>query len=152
MKEALKQAVTALEKGEVPIGAVVVHENKIIARAHNQMETLHDPTAHAEMIALTQAAETLSHAKANHRGSLEGATLYATVEPCVMCAGALVITKCTNLVYGLLDAKAGGCASLYKITQDDRLNHRLKVHGNVMSEDSKLLMQEFFRGLRREKR
>ncbi len=158
MKEAIKQAMIALEAGEVPVGAVVVWKNRIVARAHNQMETLRDPTAHAEMIALTQASETLSglpEAKpkhCDHRGSLEGATLYVTLEPCPMCAGALVMTKCTNLVYGARDAKAGACHSLYRITEDDRLNHRVKVTGGVMADDAKFLLAEFFKNLRKEKR
>lgn len=152
MREALKQADRALQKGEVPVGAVVVFENKIIARAYNQMEMLHDPTAHAEIIALTAASSLLSENKPGHRGSLEGCTLYATLEPCVMCAGALVVTKCKALVFGAHDAKAGACESLYKITTDDRLNHRLLVQSGVMAEDSKFFLQEFFRGLRKEKR
>ena len=159
MKEAITQAVLALEKGEVPVGAVVVWKQKIIARACNQMEMLRDPTAHAEMIALTQASETLSQmpeAKPvggkDHRGSLEGATLYVTLEPCPMCAGALVMTKCTNLVYGARDPKAGACHSLYHITEDDRLNHRVKVTGGVMADDAKFLLSEFFKTLRKEKR
>ncbi len=159
MKEAIKQAAIALEKGEVPVGAVVVWKNKIIARAYNQMEMLHDPTAHAEMIALTQASEALSqtpearpaHAK-EHRGSLEGATLYVTLEPCPMCAGALVMTKCAQLVYGARDPKAGACHSLYHITEDDRLNHRVKVTGGVMANEAKFLLSEFFKTLRKEKR
>jgi tRNA(adenine34) deaminase len=152
MKEAIKQAVLALEKGEVPVGVVIVFENRVIARAHNQSEMLRDPTAHAEMIAITQAAEHLSHSKDGHRGSLEQCTLYVTLEPCPMCAGALVWTKCTNLVFGALDSKAGACESLYKITQDDRLNHHLNVKSGVMAEEAKLLLQEFFRSLRKEKR
>lgn len=152
MLEALKQAKLALEAGEVPVGAVVVYENKVIARAHNQMETLRDPTAHAEMIALTQASETLAHGKEGHRGSLEKATLYVTLEPCPMCAGALVMTKCSNLVYGAADTKAGACHSLYHITQDDRLNHRLNVVGGIRENDSRLFLQEFFRTLRKDKR
>ena len=159
MKEAIKQAVIALEKGEVRVGAVVVWKQKIVARAHNQMELLHDPTAHAEMIALTQASETLSQmpeakpaGNKGHRGSLEGATLYVTLEPCPMCAGALVMTKCTNLVYGARDPKAGACHSLYHIPEDDRLNHRVKVIGGVMADDAKLLLSEFFKTLRKEKR
>jgi len=159
MKEAFKQAAIALEKGEVPVGAVVVWKNKIVARAYNQMEMLHDPTAHAEMIALTQASEALCHmpeaqpARAKeHRGSLEGATLYVTLEPCPMCAGALVMTKCTQLVYGARDPKAGACHSLYHIPEDDRLNHRVKMIGGVMTDESKFLLSEFFKSLRKEKR
>lgn len=152
MLEALKQARIALEKGEVPVGAVVVHKNQIIARAHNQMQTLKDPTAHAEMIAITQASGVLSEGKSDHRGSLEGASLYVTMEPCPMCAGALVISKCQNVIYGARDAKAGACESLYKITNDDRLNHRLSVIGGVRENDSRIFLQEFFRSLRKERR
>ena len=152
MKQALKQAGLALEKGEIPVGAVIVYKQQIIARAHNQCEMLHDPTAHAEMIALTQASEYLSRDKKGHRGSLEGATMYVTLEPCPMCAGALVWTKCTSLVYGARDPKAGACESLFRITQDDRLNHRLKVTSGPCEEESRLLLQEFFKNLRKEKR
>ena len=153
MKEAVKEAEKAFQKGEVPVGAVVVYQNKIIARAFNQMEMLHDPTAHAEMIAITQAADFLrSQGGDKHRGSLEKASLYVTVEPCPMCAGALVISRCENLIFGVKDLKAGACGTLYNITQDDRLNHRLNVTGGVLEEDSKLLLQEFFKSLRKEKR
>ncbi|MSR78394.1 MAG: nucleoside deaminase [Candidatus Omnitrophica bacterium] len=152
MREAIKQAVLALEKNEVPVGAVVVFENKIIARAHNQCEMLRDPTAHAEMIAMTQASGTLAQGKEGHRGSLEKCTLYATLEPCPMCAGALVISKCSHLVFGTKDPKAGACESLYRITQDDRLNHRVSVLSGVMEGDARSLLQEFFRTLRKDKR
>lgn len=152
MLEALKQAKIALEKGEVPVGAVVVFNNQVIARGHNQMVTLKDPTAHAEMIAITQASSVLSEGKKEHRGSLEGATLYATLEPCPMCAGALVITKCKNLVFGAKDIKAGACESLYKITNDDRLNHRLNVTSGVRENDARIFLQEFFKSLRKEQR
>ncbi len=153
MREALKEAEKAFQKGEVPIGAVVVSQNKIIARAHNQMELLHDPTAHAEMIAITQAADFLrSQGKPDHRGSLEKTSIYVTVEPCPMCAGALVTSHCEHLIYGAKDAKAGACGSLYNIAQDDRLNHRLNVVSGVLEEESKLLLQEFFKSLRKDKR
>ncbi|HTL48394.1 MAG TPA: tRNA adenosine(34) deaminase TadA [Verrucomicrobiae bacterium] len=152
MREALKQAVKAFDAGEIPVGAVVVFENRIIARAHNQMETLHDPTAHAEMIALTQASEALSQDKKDHRGSLEKAVLYATLEPCAMCAGALVVTKCSQLVYGSQDARAGCCGSLYNVVQDDRLNHRLKVVPGILAEESRSLLQAFFKALRKDRR
>jgi tRNA(adenine34) deaminase len=131
---------------------VVVYKGQIIARGHNQTELLKDPTAHAEMIAMTQASAFFTENNKEHRGSLEGATLYATLEPCPMCAGALVLNKCGTLVYGTLDPKAGACESLYKITQDDRLNHRLKVIGRVMENESRVLLQEFFRALRKERR
>lgn len=152
MKEALKQARLALTKGEVPVGAVVVFDNKVIARAHNQTEMLRDPTAHAEMIVMTQASETLAATKEGHRGSLEGASLYVTMEPCPMCAGALVLTKCTNLIFGTLDAKAGACQSLYRIPEDERLNHRLKVTGGVCADEARAHLQDFFKALRKEKR
>lgn len=152
MKEALKQAQKAFDAGEVPVGAVVVFDGKVIARAHNQMETLHDPTAHAEMIAITQASETLSRDKEGHRGSLEKATLYVTLEPCTMCAGALVNAKCTNLVYGTDDARAGACGSIHNVVEHDRLNHRIQVVRGVMAHESKFLIQEFFRTLRKERR
>ncbi len=152
MREALKQAVQAFDRGEVPVGAVVVYKNQIIARGYNQMEMLHDPTAHAEMIAITSASEKLSGGNDKHRGSLEGCTLYVTMECCPMCAGALVITKCANLVYGARDMKAGACDTLYKIPQDDRLNHRVNVLGGIMESDSQTLLREFFKSLRKERR
>ncbi len=153
MKEALKEAKKAFGRGEVPVGAVIVSKNKMIARAHNQMETLHDPTAHAEMIAITQAADAF-HTEGGeaHRGSLEKATIYVTMEPCPMCAGALVMSRCDELVFAARDPKAGACGSLYNIAQDDRLNHQLKVTSGILETESKLLLQEFFRLLRKERR
>lgn len=153
MKEALREAQKAFDKGDIPVGAVVVFGNKIIARAHNQMELLHDPTAHAEMIAITQAAAYLREQGGEaHRGSLEKTSVYVTLEPCPMCAGALVTAHCENLFFGAKDPKAGACVSLYKITQDERLNHRLNVIGGILEEDSRSLIQEFFKQLRKEKR
>jgi tRNA(adenine34) deaminase len=114
---------------------------------------LHDPTAHAEMIAITQAAEYLaSRGGDNHRGSLEKTSIYVTMEPCTMCAGALVLSKCENLIYGVKDPKAGACGSLYDIVQDDRLPHRLKLITGVLEAEAKSLLQEFFKTLRKEKR
>ena len=152
MREALKEAKCAFEKGEVPVGAVVVWRQKIVGRAHNQMETLRDPTAHAEMIAITQAAETVSEGKKDHRGSLEGATIYVTKEPCPMCAGALVLSMVKSVVFGIKDPKAGACGSLYNIVEDDRLNHRLQVKGGVLEGEARIFLQEFFRNLRKEER
>ena len=153
MREALREAKKAFEKGEVPVGAVIVLQTKIIARAHNQMEMLHDPTAHAEMIAVTQAADFLrSQIGDKHRGSLEKTSIYVTVEPCPMCAGALVMSHCQNLIFGTQDPKAGACGSLYNITQDDRLNHRLNVIGGILEGESRFILQEFFKNLRKEDR
>ena len=152
MKEALKEARLAFKKGQVPVGAVVVYRQRIIGRAHNQMEVLRDPTAHAEMIAITQAAETVSEGKTNHRGSLEGATVYVTMESCPMCSGALVLSKVKEVVFGIKDPKAGACGSLFNIADDDRLNHRLRIESGILAEEAKALMQEFFRNLRKEKR
>ena len=152
MHQALKQAVLALEKNEVPVGAVIVFENKIIARAHNQCEMLSDPTAHAEMIAMTQASGILSEGEGRHRGSLENTTLNVTLEPCSMCAGGIIWNKCKQLVFGAYDLKAGACGSVLNIVQHDQLNHRVETIGGVLEAESKSLLQEFFRNLRKEKR
>ena len=149
MREALKQAKLALEKGEVPVGAIVVYNNQIIARAHNQNETLKDPTAHAEMIAMTQASAFLSENKKDHRGSLEGASLYVTLEPCPMCAGALVNARIARVVYGCDDPKAGALRSLFAIGTDTRLNHRFEVVAGVLATECARLLSEFFAALRR---
>ena len=143
MLEAIKEANAAFEADEVPIGAVIVHKGRVIARAHNQRETLNDPTAHAEMIALTQAAEYLGTWR------LHECTIYVTLEPCPMCAGALVNSRIDRLVYGPSDPKAGACESLYNIVQDERLNHRIEVVKDFMSEPCRLLLQEFFANKRR---
>jgi len=142
MLQALKEAELARQEDEVPIGAVVTHENVIIGRAHNQRERLQDPTAHAEMIALTQAAA--------HLGTwrLHGCTMYVTLEPCPMCAGALVLARVDRLFYGPADPKAGACESLYNIADDQRLNHRVHVVANFMAEPCRALLQEFFAGKR----
>lgn len=152
MRMALKQAELALESQEVPVGAVVVHDNKVIAKAHNQMVTLKDPTAHAEMIAMTQASETLSHGQEKHRGSLEDCTLYVTLEPCSMCAGGMIVTKLKNLVYGAADKKAGACESVFNIVSDDRLNHRVNVIRDVLAAESVSLLQAFFKQIRKDRR
>jgi len=138
MREALKEAAAAYEKNEVPVGAVIVHEGRVIARAHNQRELLSDPTAHAEMIAITQAAGALGNWR------LTGATIYVTLEPCAMCAGAMVLARLDRLVYGTADPKAGACGTLYNIPQDLRLNHRLEVVAGVMAEDCGRVLTDFF--------
>ncbi len=139
MKKALDQAVVAFEQNEVPVGAVIVYQERIIAEAYNQREMLNDPTAHAEMIAITQAAEVLGSWR------LLDCTLYVTLEPCPMCAGAIVQSRIPCVVYGTTDPKAGACDSLFQITTDVRLNHQAAVLGGVMQEDCRAILQEFFR-------
>src|SRR4030066_267799 len=137
MRHAIVEAEKAVEKDEVPVGAVIVYENRIIARAHNQREILNDPTAHAEMIAITQAAAYLENWR------LAGTTLYVTLEPCAMVAGALVQSRIDTLVYGTVDKKAGACTSVMNLVQEPRFNHRLKVIPNILAEESKYLLQNF---------
>ena len=144
MRAAIESARIAEENGDVPIGAVIVYKNQIIGKAYNQREQLQDPTAHAEIIALTQAAA----AKESWR--LNGCTMYVTLEPCPMCAGALVLARMDRLVYGCDDPKAGGCGSLYNIIQDERLNHRLEVTSGVLEEQCRRQLQEFFAQRREE--
>lgn len=139
MEEALALARQALPAEDVPIGAVVARDGRIIGRGYNQREKLQDPTAHAEMIALTAAAEYLGQWR------LEGCTMYVTLEPCVMCAGALVLARVARLVYGAADAKAGACGSLFTITQDPRLNHRIPTVSGVLAEPAAELLRDFFR-------
>ena len=153
MMEALKEAKKAFQKGDVPVGAVAVFQNRVIARGYNQMELLHDPTAHAEMITITQAADFMHSAGGpNHRGSLEKVSFYVTLEPCPMCAGALVLSHVENLVFATSDPKFGACGSIYDLPRDSRLNHQLNVISGVLELESKILMQEFFKNLRKEKR
>ena len=138
MRLAIQQAQIAEENGDVPIGAVIVYQNQIIGKAYNQREQLNDPTAHAEIIALTQAASFLESWR------LHDSTIYVTLEPCPMCAGALVLARIDRLVYGCDDPKTGACKSLYNIVQDERLNHRLEVTGGVLAHDCSALLQGFF--------
>ena len=144
MQAAVAAANIAEENGDVPIGAVIVKDGKILARAYNQREQLQDPTAHAEIIALTQAAAALEN------WHLNGCTIYVTLEPCPMCAGALVLARIDRLVYGCDDPKAGAVKSLYNIVTDDRLNHRLEVTSGVMADECAKLMQVFFKSRRNE--
>ena len=138
MKAALEQARIAFEAGEVPVGAVVVQHDRIIAEAHNQREMLKDPTAHAEMIAITQAAEALGSWR------LIDCTLYVTLEPCPMCAGAVVQARIPVVIYGAADPKAGAAHTLFNITSDVRLNHQAVVVGGVLQDESRVILQEFF--------
>lgn len=143
MKFALKEAERAAENGEVPIGAVVVHEGRIIGRGHNQVERLKDPTAHAEMLAITAACDTLGDK------FLHNCTLYVTLEPCPMCAGSLVLARLPRLVFGAFDPKAGACSTLYNIVQDSRLNHQMEVISGLEEDASVDLLKRFFYEQRR---
>jgi tRNA(adenine34) deaminase len=138
MRQALNQARIAFDANEVPVGAVIVHDDRIIAEGYNQRETLQDPTAHAEMIAITQASEALGSWR------LLDCTLYVTLEPCPMCAGAIVQSRIPTVVYGTTDPKGGACHTLYQITNDPRLNHTATVLGGVLREECKAILQEFF--------
>ena len=139
MVEALKEAQKALEKDEVPVGAVIVHEGKVIARAHNQNILLRDPTAHAEMVAITVATSALQSER------LLKTDLYVTIEPCAMCAGALVLARVQRIVFGAKDLKAGACGSLLNIAHHRSLNHRIAITGGVLEAECRSLLQEFFK-------
>lgn len=144
MMHAVAEARLAFQNNEVPVGAVVVHHGAIIGRGYNQIEMMSDPTAHAEMIALTAAA---NHLKSKQ---LHACTLYVTLEPCPMCAGAIVLSKIPNLVFGSYDPKMGACGTLYSIVEDKRLNHRVHTIGGVLDEECGNLLKEFFKKKRRE--
>jgi tRNA(adenine34) deaminase len=139
MVAALEEARRALDRDEVPVGAVVVRDGRIIGRGHNQREVLADPTAHAEMLAITAAASALGDWR------LTGCTLYVTLEPCPMCAGAIVLARLPRVVFGAMDPKLGACGSLYSIPTDTRTNHQVELLSGVCTDESKSLLQEFFR-------
>jgi tRNA(adenine34) deaminase len=143
MRQALREAEAAEAEGEVPVGAVIVHHDRIIAAAHNQREQLRDPTAHAEMIAITQAAEAVQGWR------LEDCTIYVTLEPCPMCAGAILQARIPAVVYGATDAKAGAVQSLYSLLDDERLNHRCQVLPGVLAEACGQQLTDFFQRQRR---
>jgi tRNA(adenine34) deaminase len=143
MRLALQQAEKALDEDEVPVGAVIVQGESVIAAAYNQREQLRDPTAHAEIIAITQAAASLNSWR------LEGCVLYVTLEPCAMCAGAIVQARIPLVVYGATDAKAGAVSSLYQLLSDARLNHRAQIVPHVLAEDCGQLLSHFFQQKRR---
>lgn len=138
MQMALEQAQKAFSRGEVPVGAVLVREGRVLAAARNRCEKLKDPTAHAEILVLREAGQVLGGWR------LTGCTLYVTLEPCPMCAGALVQARIERLVYGAADLKSGACDTLYNIVQDKRLNHRLAVTAGVMGAECAALLREFF--------
>lgn len=139
MRLALDEARAALAEEEVPIGAVITREGRIVASAHNQREQLKDPTAHAEMIAITQAAQTLGDWR------LDGCSLYVTLEPCPMCAGAILQARLTTLVYGAADPKAGAVHTLYQLLDDSRLNHRTLAVRGILADECGQLLTDFFR-------
>ncbi len=144
MRQALDEAQAAFDEDEVPIGAVVVYddpvsgERRIIAAAHNQREQLRDPTAHAEMIAITQAAQALGNWR------LERCTLYVTLEPCPMCAGAMVLARVPRVVYGAADPKAGAATTLFRLLDDPRLNHRAEIIGGVLAQPCGEILSRYF--------
>ncbi|PEN13358.1 tRNA-specific adenosine deaminase [Longibacter salinarum] len=139
MQKAFREAERAFDADEVPVGAVVVKDNQIIGRGHNMVEQLNDPTAHAEIIAITAACETLGEK------FLTDCTLYVTLEPCPMCAGAIVHSRLDRLVFGAFDEKAGATSTLYNIVQDDRLNHQVEVVSGLDSERAGGILRDFFR-------
>ncbi|MCK4579337.1 MAG: tRNA adenosine(34) deaminase TadA [Candidatus Marinimicrobia bacterium] len=138
MQQALREAQLAFEAGEAPVGAVVVHEGRVIGRGYNRREALNDPTAHAELLAITAAANHLNDWR------LAGTTLYVTKEPCPMCAGAIVNSRVARLVFGAWDEQAGCAGSLYQLCRDPRFNHQLEVQGGVMEQECGELLTKFF--------
>jgi len=135
---AIAEAEEAVREGEVPVGAIIVHEGRVIGRGHNRTEALQDPTAHAEILAIGAAAEALGSWR------LEGATLYVTLEPCFMCAGAIVLARIDRLVFGTTDPKAGACVSLAGVVRDPRLNHRADVLHGIREIECRDLLETFF--------
>lgn len=142
MRQALVEAHKGCEADEVPVGSVIVHEGQIIARAHNQIKTLKDPTAHAEMIAITQAAASLENERLN------GCDIYVTLEPCAMCVGAAVLARVRSIVYGVEDPKTGACGSVIDLTEPGLFNHDIMALGGIMAEECRSIIQKFFLGKR----
>jgi len=145
MQEALEEARKAAAMGEIPIGAVIIKDGRIIGRGHNQTETRKDPTAHAEILAIRQAAETLGGWR------LLNCEMYVTAEPCSMCAGAIVWSRIEKLHIGTMDPKAGACGSVFNIPQEKKLNHYVEIETGLMQEECSCLMKDFFKQLRKKK-
>lgn len=145
MKLALKEAHNAYRIGEVPVGCVIVRDDQIVGRGFNQTEKLNDPTAHAEILAISAAAETLGDWR------LEGSVMYCTLEPCAMCAGAAVLARIEKIVYGAPDPRFGACESLYSIPTDARLNHRIALVSGVLADEISDMMRTFFQEIRKQK-
>ncbi|RBP37984.1 tRNA adenosine(34) deaminase TadA [Garciella nitratireducens] len=146
MKLALKEAEKAFDKGEVPIGAIIVKNEKVIAKAHNQKENLKDPTAHAEILVIREAAKILGTWR------LAGCELYVTIEPCPMCAGAVVQSRIQRLVIGAMEPKFGGAGSIFNIVNHPKLNHKIEVIEGTLEEECLQLMQDFFKRLRQKRK
>lgn len=146
MQYAIQEAERARDVGEVPVGCVIVHEGEIIGKAHNQRETLQDPTAHAEILAITQAAA--------HMGSwrLEDAKLYVTLEPCPMCSGAIILARIAEVYFGATDPKAGTCGTLMNLLEDDRFNHNPALVSGLLADECGALLTDFFRSIREQQR
>ncbi len=145
MEEALKEAKKAAAMGEIPIGAIIVKDGSIIGRGHNETETGSDPTAHAEIVAIRQAAKRLGGWK------LPGCSMYVTVEPCSMCAGAIVWARIAKLYIGVMDPKSGACGSVFNIPQEKKLNHYVEIETGLMQEACASIMKDFFKDLRKNK-
>lgn len=143
MRLALSEAEHAFEEDEAPIGAIIVSENKIIGRGYNRTRSLNDATAHAEMIAITSATETVADWR------LLDCDLYCTLEPCIMCSGAAVLARVRHIYFGAQEPKFGGCGSIFSIPDDTRLNHTIEITGGILQEESAQLMRDFFQRLRR---
>ena len=142
MKYAYREAEKAYNNDEIPVGCVIVFQNSLIAKAHNQVETLKDPTAHAEMIAITSAAEYLQSKQ------LVGCSMYVTLEPCAMCAGAIVLSKMENLFFGAFDSKSGACGSVINITNNNSLNHLCNVTGGILDKECGDILKSFLKSKR----
>jgi tRNA(adenine34) deaminase len=142
MRQALKEAGKAFESSEVPVGAVVVHNNQVIGKGYNQVEILRDPTAHAEMIAITAAANAIGDWRLNE------CDIYVTVEPCIMCTGAILNARLRNLYFAEFDPKFGACGSLYNLPAEKKYNHNVNIYSGLCADESRMLLQEFFRNLR----
>jgi tRNA(adenine34) deaminase len=144
MRAALRLAELSAEKDEVPVGCIVVHDGMVIGRGHNQTESLQDATAHAEILAIGAASSTLGSWRLND------CTMYVTLEPCAMCAGAIILARVGRLVYGAADPKAGACGSVLDVVHERRLNHRVQVDAGVLADECGALLKDFFRRKRRE--
>lgn len=142
MRMALEEAAKAPVVGEVPIAAVIMHDNQVLAKAHNYRELWQDPTAHAEIIAIRAAAAALGTWR------LTGTTLYVTVEPCAMCIGAIILARVSRVVFGAWDPKGGACGSVFDLTNEPRLNHHVEIVSGLLEEESQTLLQQFFKRLR----